>query len=261
MSVRWLLQAAADVPEGSGWLSDAEALRLAKAPTQKRRDALRLGRFAAKRALLAWLGRELPLARLEISAAEDGAPEPRLDGALLPCTLSLSHRDGVALCAVAEDGARLGCDLERIEARAGSFAREWLGQEEYDALLALPAAAHDARVTLLWSAKESALKALRAGLRRDPRDVRVRLEGSPGDHGWGALVLACAADPAAGFPAPLVLGGVWRRLGSYVLTLAADPGTTTRSSRWITSSPLLKPRSAAISRVGRPWMRATSSLA
>ena len=67
--------------------------------------------------------------------------------------------------------------------------------------------------TLLWSAKESALKALREGLRRDTRSVRVRLlDGGFDGTGWSALRVECAATSR-------LFSGHWRRIGSEVFTV------------------------------------------
>jgi len=244
--IAWMLATAAEVPAGVAWLSATEAAQISAARGPKRSAELRLGRFAAKRALRAWLGGTPAFERLEIRAAEDGAPEAWLDGAPLPCVLSLSHRDGVALCALGASGAPLGCDLERVEPRAPSFASEWLGTAEGAALRALPAGDRDRRLTVFWSAKESALKALRCGLRRDPRDVVVEPGRESAAGEWNPLAVHCAPDPAAGFPEPLRLAGGWRCLGAYVLSVvAADTGP--RSARWIARWPL--------SRLG-PWRRA-----
>jgi 4'-phosphopantetheinyl transferase len=236
----WTLATAAEVPAGDAWLSATEAAQISAARRPKRSAELRLGRFAAKRALQGWLGGAPALARLEVRAAEDGAPEAWLDGTALPCALSLSHRDGVALCALGAGGTPLGCDLERVEPRAPSFAREWLGTAEGAALRALPAGDRDRRLTVFWSAKESALKALRCGLRRDPRDVLVApgREGSAGE--WHPLTVHCTADPAAGFPEPLRLAGGWRCLGAYVLSVVVAEAHP-RSPRWIARSPLSRP--------------------
>ena len=67
----------------------------------------------------------------------------------------------------------MGCDLEMIEPRSDAFVADYFTVEE-QALVARASAADRSRLlALLWSAKESALKALRAGLRLDTRCVIV----------------------------------------------------------------------------------------
>jgi 4'-phosphopantetheinyl transferase len=67
---------------------------------------------------------------------------------------------------------------------------------------------------LVWSAKESALKVLQAGLRRDTRSVEVDVVEATGQERWARLVVR--AEEGSVFP------GWWRRYGDFVLTFAAD---------------------------------------
>jgi 4'-phosphopantetheinyl transferase len=81
---------------------------------------------------------------------------------------------------------------------------------------------HDAAANLIWSAKESALKVLRTGLRADTRSVEVVLEdpagisagGGPAD-GWQRLSVSSGDSR---FP------GWWRRDGVFLLTMVAARG-------------------------------------
>ena len=67
---------------------------------------------------------------------------------------------------------------------------------------------------LIWSAKESALKVLRTGLRQDTRSVEVEVE-SRDEAGWQPLSVRAGA---ARFP------GWWIRYGEFVLTcVGGDP--------------------------------------
>ena len=65
----------------------------------------------------------------------------------------------------------------------------------------------------MWSAKESALKVLRTGLRRDTRSVEVTCIDGGAVDGWHPLQVR----PAEGGLFP----GWWRRYGDFVLTVAA----------------------------------------
>ena len=47
-----------------------------------------------------------------------------------PVSISLSHRAGRALAAVADAPAAVGCDLELLEPRSPAFVRDWLAPEE-----------------------------------------------------------------------------------------------------------------------------------
>jgi 4'-phosphopantetheinyl transferase len=176
MDVYWLEQAEADVPSTNDWLSASEVDRLNGMRFTKRRADWRLGRWTAKRALAVSLN--LPahaqaLAEIEIRAAPDGAPEVFFANNPGSVTVSLSHRAGTAVCAVALSGAALGCDLEMIEARTEGFVADYFTTEEQGLVARAFAPDRPQLCTLLWSAKESALKALRAGLRLDTRSVVV----------------------------------------------------------------------------------------
>lgn len=233
--IAWLLQSGADLPADDVWLAPAERETQDRLRLPPRRAQWRLGRWTAKVALARWL--DLPrgaFARLELRVAADGAPEPWADGAPLPMVLSLSHCGEQGLVALADAPLALGADLERVEARSAAFVRDYFTATEQRwlaaAALAGGAEALAERATLLWSAKESALKALRTGLRRDTRSVEVvvppALPVVPG--------AAATAPPGAGAAwAPLLVqdlerarrfSGAWCRSGDQVLTVVAEPG-------------------------------------
>jgi len=174
--VYWLEQIEADVPRDDAWLHPAELLRLSELRFAKRRTDWRLGRWTAKRAVAACLGlrHDAPgLAAIEIRAAASGAPEVFLAEELALVSISLTHSSSRAGCAVARGAAAIGCDIEKIEPRAATFSTDYLTEEEQVLVARSGAADRDCLLTLLWSAKESALKALQEGLRLDTRSVVV----------------------------------------------------------------------------------------
>ncbi len=178
MNVFWLEQTESDLPAASNWLASSEMRRLLTLRIPKRRADWRLGRWTAKRALAACLS--LPsqpesLALIEIRAAPSGEPQPFLYGAPVPVSLSLSHCVGRALCALQLSGMPLGCDLELIEPRSDAFVADYFTAEEQTLVTRTTAWRRALLSTLLWSAKESALKALHEGLRLDTRSLTVAL--------------------------------------------------------------------------------------
>jgi 4'-phosphopantetheinyl transferase len=215
-AVRWLLQAAADVPAGDGWLAPDERTRLAGMRAPARRADWRLGRWTAKRAVAGWLAAQPAPAAVEVRSAADGAPEVLVDGAPAPLVISLSHRAGLAVCMVAAAGVALGCDLELVEPRSDAFVADYLTAAERAAVQAAPVADRPLLVALHWSAKESALKALRTGLRLDTRWVAVDppQAGEPGR--WNPLTVR---HPATG----RAFHGWWRHDAGRVLTMVAAP--------------------------------------
>ncbi len=214
----WLSQGEADLPDTGVFLTAREAERAARMRFKKRHDEFLLGRFTAKRAIARRLGlpdAPLDLARIEIGVAPDGAPAPRLDGSPAPVSMSMTDRAGWAVCLVAGPGLSVGCDLELVEERSTGFVADFLTEKEQRVVWqAGGPEAQAVLANLIWSAKESALKVLRTGLRRDTRSVEVELLQEAAAEGWFRLVVT--AVEGTRFP------GHWRRFGPFLLTLAAS---------------------------------------
>jgi len=216
--LRYLLAEATDVPDGDTWLAPSEAAFQQTLHVPHRRADWRLGRWAAKKALAAWLGQPIAPDRIAIHPAPDGAPEMLLDGAAAPVALSYSHRAGRALCALASPGTILGCDLELIEPRTDAFIADYFTAAERDLVTQAPSPDRPLLANCLWSAKESALKALRTGLRMDTRSVEVDLEDwrAEGSQPWNPLRVRLVETGE-------IFQGWWRREGESLLTLCASP--------------------------------------
>jgi 4'-phosphopantetheinyl transferase len=216
LAVYFLLQSPADLPEGVGWLAASELEHASGLRFSKRRNDWLIGRWTAKQALLSyWLrecGEAVSSQSFEIRNAADGAPEAWLDGRPAPVSLALSHSGGHGFCAVAGPGIMLGCDLEMIGPHDRAFVEDYFTAEEASLVLATPAAAQPLVCTLIWSAKESALKCLREGLRRDTRSVAVDV---PHDRkpDWSPFTVRCRESSRT-------FHGWWRPSGPFVLTIA-----------------------------------------
>jgi 4'-phosphopantetheinyl transferase len=207
-----------DVPESADWLSAAESGRLSVLRFAKRRSEMRLSRWTAKQAIARTLDLEADagtLARIEIRPAPTGAPTVFVGDARAPIAVSLSDRADWAVCVVAPADLGVGCDLELVEPRTDRFVRDWFTPGERDLVFgADPGEERHLLANLVWSAKESALKVLQTGLRRDTRSVEVDVVDVEGDRRWARLVVR--TEEGAAFP------GWWRRYGDFVLTFAAD---------------------------------------
>lgn len=249
MDVYWLQQCEADLPATDDWLTETEAARLSSFRFANRRADWRLGRWTAKCAVAASL--RLPadhrfFKQIEIVPASTGQPEVTLHNRPDRVTISISHRGGFALCAVALCDAELGCDLELVEPRSDAFSADYFTEREQELVAQFSGEQRSLLVSLLWSAKESALKALHVGLRADTRSVEVEirdlhgywcvesdghnLEGYlpsalsyiPGIH-WRSLQVQCAGGSN--------LSGRWQRSSSIVRTIVATfPSGLTRTS-------------------------------
>ncbi len=148
---------------------------------------------------------------VSIRNASDGAPEAFIGGRAAPVSISMTDRADWSVCIVTASSHGVGCDLELVEHRSQAFVRDYFTPAEQRAVAAEPDR-HDLLANTIWSAKESALKVLRTGLRRDTRSVEVRLDHDP-TGGWAAIEVRSVEG--AVFP------GWWCRFDEFVLTCAA----------------------------------------
>ena len=219
MDVVWLERRAEDVPENDRWLSARESERCRTLRVSKRRSDWRMGRWTAKQALASYL--ELPcdfasLAEIEIVALENGAPRTLVQGEPAPLTISLTHSNGKAACAITAGQVALGCDLERIEPRSDGFLADYFTDDEREFIARSAAADRDLLLTILWSAKESSLKAMQEGLRADTRSVCVRRIDVPQIcSAWSPLVARAITGQ--------IFDGWWRADGKFVYTIVSSP--------------------------------------
>ena len=221
MDVFWLQQNQADVSPQDHWLSETETALLDEMRFLKRRADWRLGRWTAKNALAARLN--LParaFSSLEIRPAKSGAPQAYFLDKLCPVSISLSHRDGKAVCVLADARAALGCDLELIEPHSDNFVADYFTREEQGLISRAAGPDREELITLLWSAKESTLKALGTGLRLDTRSVVVEpcfsnSQAGNSHHSWQPLRVRYGDLQM--FP------GWWRRVGDCLSTIVSIP--------------------------------------
>jgi 4'-phosphopantetheinyl transferase len=257
--MRWLARGEPHLPEGTQWLTAAEAQRAAGMRFTKRRTEYLVRRLAAKTAVATALGLGVDpsdLGRVAVLNRLSGAPYVLVDDQPLGLDVSLTDRAGWGVCLVGPDLGAVGCDVELAEPRSAAFVADFLTPHEQD-LVRGAADPDDGHLlaNLVWSAKESALKVLRTGLRRDTRTVEVHLGAAapPAPDGWAPLQVR-TEDRG-------VLPGWWHRAGPWLLTVAyARPGPAPQplerpsalvsaapTHSWLTS-PLVHPEKAAIPR-------------
>lgn len=219
MNIYWLEQSSADVPSDNDWLSVDESLCLNTMRFTKRRTDWRLGRWTAKCAISLCLNvpQEIKeLRRIEVVAEPSGAPESYLDNEPAKVSISISHCDGTAICAVAPSRS-MGCDLEMIEPRSDAFMADYFTPEEQAFFVQAPPEDLPRLLTLHWSAKESALKALRTGLRLDTRTVSVNSDSAVVND-WHRLSVSFIGDPST---SARHYEGWWQTSGRFVRTVVA----------------------------------------
>ncbi len=221
---QWMARGEWELPRADDWLTPQEVAVAAGMRFTKRRSEYLLRRWVCKQAVASAGGLPVDLvslAHIEVRNHPTGAPFVHAPGAPPGLEVALTDRAGWAVCMVGTALGRLGCDLELVEPRSKGFVVDFLTPFERDWVASLPAADRDAAANLVWSAKESALKVLQTGLRRDTRSVEVRIattatgtvgEGLPA--GWCSLEVRLREGG--------VLPGWWRRDGRFLLTVAAE---------------------------------------
>jgi 4'-phosphopantetheinyl transferase len=240
----WYSAGMADVPADPRWMEPALADRLSRMRYTKRRDEAMLGRWTAKNTVARALDHPLDLdalARVTIVNAPDGAPEVTIDGSPAGLVIGMTDRGDWAVATVRMGTARVGCDLELVEPRSPAFVGDYFTPSEQRLWGGLGPSQRDLAANLIWSAKESALKVLRTGLRRDTRTVEVDLGAWKTDPAgdWRPLVV----HPAEGGVFP----GWWVQHGEFVLTAVAAVATDTPAS-------LVEPPALALAIPGHAWM-------
>jgi phosphopantetheinyl transferase len=240
--IYWHLSSAA--PAAHDFLSTSESKTYARLRFPKRRDEWLHGRWTAKELLRLSLEayRQIPLPAISVKVDPDGAPYLSVEGeGRLATTLSISHRAGRAFCALLPTvSPSIGADIERVEPRSAAFVEDFFTAEEAARVRAAPPAQRDTLVAVIWSAKESVLKAYRQGLRVDTRAVEIahvdgldapgacthaarrstsvplRRAGSKGGRTAWRTIEATSEVPGA-----LRMAAWWQPEGDSVLTLAA----------------------------------------
>jgi 4'-phosphopantetheinyl transferase len=194
----------------------------------KRRREWLLGRWTAKNLLRRCdpACAELPLDSITVENEPAGAPYVLVQaGQRWSGSLSLSHRDDLAVCALApEAGRSVGIDLEKVEPRSEEFILDYFTPAEIERIAACSPEQHERWVALTWSIKEALLKLAGIGLRLDTRKIElVSADGfgtpaAPADMGWLGAEVSAPELPWTGG-----LSTCWQPYGSaYVLTLAVS---------------------------------------
>jgi len=242
IDIWWLASLASEVPIGDAssppsFLSDRELEVFTQLRFAKRRREWLLGRWTAKRLYQRCqkTDRAPPLRAISVANDPDGAPYLLTDGeGRLPLSLSISHRQEHAFCALACSSlCAVGADVERVEIRDPAFVHDFFTPSECALVSRCPTPFRDTLVTILWSAKEAALKAMRIGLRADTRKVQIgrlaefstvpspgRSSGDDLPGAWYQLDVSTAWDEATHIAAWCAAGG------DYVYTLAIATATT-----------------------------------
>ena len=201
--------------ELNSFLGEQELEYLSSLRIEKRRSEWLAGRMAIKRLLQAGHAElaNRKLCEIQILKVENGAPCLLIDHDFrLNASISLSHSNKYVFCAYADEKDLLGVDLELIANRSVDFIQDFFTVDEIQQLNLYPQVDQPLLANLIWSAKESILKALSLGLTVDTRRINIQPGSSiASSPGWNPL----------GFTTELTkkdLRLYWRRENEFVLT-------------------------------------------
>lgn len=231
--VYWMLTKSHQLPlEASGFLSSFELQKFSAFRFPKRRNEWLLGHWTAKA-----LVHSLPayhhysLNQIEICNTSEGAPFIQLPGRTTPVEcLTISHSQQFAFCSLATGlELHIGADLEEVEPRTETFILDYFTPVERQLVDSYPAEIRADIVTLIWSAKESMLKALGVGLHWDTHMVEVHgmegiLQAGGSEAIWQKVQIGEQQTNER------VWIGWWQRQDPFILTLAGF-GTTQTAIR------------------------------
>jgi 4'-phosphopantetheinyl transferase len=192
--IRWLIQTVVSHPDltagrpPAGLLIAAESAHFATLLTPQRRRDWLVGRWTAKRLVqnqIATMRGFCPaLASFAIGYDAQGAPCITSDEAAhtgLPLTLTISHSQGYALCAITatlRGEIGLGVDIELVDEKTAPMLDEFFTPAERANLDATPAHLRPTLATATWSIKEAMFKAIPSTARTNPCDVECLVRPS-----------------------------------------------------------------------------------
>lgn len=215
LPIHYCHQALGDLPPHQGWLHPEELRFLQTLRFEKRRNDWLLGRWTAKQALLSFFESKCIAINphsIAILKGSTGAPEMVFESSVPPCSLSISHRDGHAIAAVAPGVVAIGCDLEVIEPRSEAFLSDYFLESELAFLSGIPLDQKDLYANLFWCVKESVMKATGEGMGLHPRRVEVEISD---------MDVAAKIIPEVG-----EFKGKWRREEDMVMGIVIGGGAT-----------------------------------
>jgi len=158
-------------------------------------------RWALRRVLADYL--ELPPAAIEIEVGEAGKPRLAAGGGL---GFNLSHSEGLALIAVAEQDVGVDVELIRPERDLRALAERALPAADAAAVSAAPEDERAAVFHRAWARHEARLKCLGTGLGSEPRRTPVAVQDLDVAPGFAAAVAVVGAETGPVLCRPLPAG-------------------------------------------------------
>lgn len=207
----WICRGTPELGADAAWLSESERACVAakRLPTDRVRSAS--ARILLKRLLAAVFG--IDPGTVEFLAAGGRGARPELAWVQQPggppgLSANISHAGDQVVVAVAR-GGMVGVDVEQHCATGfEGFDQVALSEQERNMVTGTPPALQPRQRAEYWVRKEAALKAVGAGLRRDPAELCFAgsgpADGAPGVRHGAAVQLL---DAARGYSAAVAVAG------------------------------------------------------
>jgi 4'-phosphopantetheinyl transferase len=196
MTIFGAIQHQEDVLIHQEWLHPLEIKYLNDLRFQKRKQDWLLGRWTSKKLLQQVLFQDFPMNEIEIRKGPNREPIVLFKSEPVFCRLSISHSHGQSFCVLSKEEMALGCDLEKVEIRSELFIRDYFTDLERTLFSTIYSQFfnRDNFFTLLWSAKESVMKACLTGLSIPAKSIElVEIKGFKADS-WSEISLQNLRD-------------------------------------------------------------------
>ena len=139
----------------------------------KRQKEWLAGRIYVKQLYHRVMDLDVALPSIRIDRLPDGQPLLKLNGQPVGESISISHSHGWVAAAVDPLGQPIGIDLEQVELRDEAFLADYFTDNERNWIESSHELTREQKTTLIWSCKESVLKALGQGLHLDPLRLEI----------------------------------------------------------------------------------------
>lgn len=196
MNYRYLVVNTNDTPKPEDFLTSYELSQYQSFKVEKRAAEWLAGRYATKKLATDFF--TYPMKRMQVRNAKNGMPVLQVEGGN-QLTISISHSGAYAAAAIALADTLIGIDVEKVEERPESWAKEYFTEKEL--IVDTPAF-----LTELWAKKEAVLKLLQIGLSVPAKEVEIT-GGEIHFYGKALDVWALKGSPKIAFETKNLDGG------------------------------------------------------
>ena len=163
MNYRYVIVKTEEAPKAEDFLTSFELKQYQQFTVEKRAKEWLAGRYAVKKLASDFF--TFSMKSMQVRNARNGMPILQVEGGN-HLTISISHSGDYAAAAIALADNLIGIDVEKVEERPESWAKEFFTEKEL--IVNTPAF-----LTELWAKKEAILKLLQIGLVLPAKDIEI----------------------------------------------------------------------------------------